>query len=255
MTSDDHLPEIRESREIEPIANPGLPEHRWRPTDVDPNQEKRAERQVATFFGVATLALHRVLHLLLRLPDRRQPGHDRESGRLQPDARRLPRHRIPVHRCRPDPLGAEADGRPRDRRAAPPRVVQRRRPHRHGRHGDDGTRGVRDRPATAAAQLHAGCPGPGRPGPHRDAARPGPAARRQALLHHLGARHARRPRRRRHARSRSPTSRSATWSTASPRPSSTVVPTASLSRASPSRSPSPRARSSCCGWIPTTSSP
>jgi ubiquinol-cytochrome c reductase iron-sulfur subunit len=57
VTPDDHLPEIPESREIEPIANPGLPEHRWRPTDVDPRMERRAERQVATFFGVATLAL------------------------------------------------------------------------------------------------------------------------------------------------------------------------------------------------------
>ncbi len=41
----------------EPIPNPGLPPHQWRPTDVDPRQEKRAERQVAALFGVATLAL------------------------------------------------------------------------------------------------------------------------------------------------------------------------------------------------------
>jgi len=34
----------------EPIPNPGLPEHHWRPTDVDPAAAKRAERQVATFF-------------------------------------------------------------------------------------------------------------------------------------------------------------------------------------------------------------
>ncbi len=30
--------------------NPGLPEHHWRPTDVDPKAERRAERQVATLF-------------------------------------------------------------------------------------------------------------------------------------------------------------------------------------------------------------
>ena len=37
----------------EPIANPGLPAHTWRPTDVDPKAEKRAERQVATLFGLS----------------------------------------------------------------------------------------------------------------------------------------------------------------------------------------------------------
>jgi ubiquinol-cytochrome c reductase iron-sulfur subunit len=39
----------------EPIANPGLPEHHPRPTDVDPVAEKRAERQVATLFGLSAL--------------------------------------------------------------------------------------------------------------------------------------------------------------------------------------------------------
>ena len=34
----------------EPIANPGLPAHQWRPTDVDDGAAKRAERQVAGFF-------------------------------------------------------------------------------------------------------------------------------------------------------------------------------------------------------------
>lgn len=36
-------------------ANPGLPEHHWRPTDVDPKAEKRAERQVATMFGLSAV--------------------------------------------------------------------------------------------------------------------------------------------------------------------------------------------------------
>ena len=36
-------------------ANPGLPEHHWRPTDVDPKAEKRAERQVAMFFGLSAI--------------------------------------------------------------------------------------------------------------------------------------------------------------------------------------------------------
>jgi ubiquinol-cytochrome c reductase iron-sulfur subunit len=40
----------------EPVANPGLPPHTWRPTDVDPAAEKRAERQVATLFVISMLA-------------------------------------------------------------------------------------------------------------------------------------------------------------------------------------------------------
>jgi ubiquinol-cytochrome c reductase iron-sulfur subunit len=41
--------------EADPIANPGMPEHLPRPTDVDPVAEKRAERQVATLFGLSAL--------------------------------------------------------------------------------------------------------------------------------------------------------------------------------------------------------
>lgn len=36
-------------------ADPGLPEHQWRPTDVDARAEKRAERQVATLFGLSAV--------------------------------------------------------------------------------------------------------------------------------------------------------------------------------------------------------
>jgi ubiquinol-cytochrome c reductase iron-sulfur subunit len=39
----------------EPIPNPGLPEHVWRPTDIDPKAEKRAERQIATLFGLSAI--------------------------------------------------------------------------------------------------------------------------------------------------------------------------------------------------------
>ncbi|OUZ09503.1 ubiquinol-cytochrome C reductase [Aeromicrobium sp. PE09-221] len=41
----------------DPIADPGLPAHQYRPQDVDPAQEKRTERQIAGMFGVATLLL------------------------------------------------------------------------------------------------------------------------------------------------------------------------------------------------------
>jgi ubiquinol-cytochrome c reductase iron-sulfur subunit len=37
------------------LPDPGLPEHTWRPTDVDRRAEKRAERQVATLFGLSAL--------------------------------------------------------------------------------------------------------------------------------------------------------------------------------------------------------
>jgi ubiquinol-cytochrome c reductase iron-sulfur subunit len=41
---------------LNPLADPGLPAHRPRPTDVDPAAAKRAERQVATMFVVSALA-------------------------------------------------------------------------------------------------------------------------------------------------------------------------------------------------------
>ncbi|MDX6326866.1 MAG: ubiquinol-cytochrome c reductase iron-sulfur subunit [Nocardioidaceae bacterium] len=58
----DIVPGSREehSREIaptdgDPIADPGLPAHVPRPTDVDTRAEKRAERQIATLFGLSSL--------------------------------------------------------------------------------------------------------------------------------------------------------------------------------------------------------
>lgn len=41
--------------EADPIADPGLPDHTWRPTDVDTRAEKRAERQVAAMFGLSAV--------------------------------------------------------------------------------------------------------------------------------------------------------------------------------------------------------
>jgi ubiquinol-cytochrome c reductase iron-sulfur subunit len=48
-THDGHGPIATE----EPIPDPGLEPHQWRPTDVDPKAERRAERQVAGLFGLA----------------------------------------------------------------------------------------------------------------------------------------------------------------------------------------------------------
>jgi ubiquinol-cytochrome c reductase iron-sulfur subunit len=52
--SDDHQGS-HELEPAEPIENPGLPAHLPRPTDVDPAKEKRAERQVATLFGLSSV--------------------------------------------------------------------------------------------------------------------------------------------------------------------------------------------------------
>lgn len=41
----------------EPVQNPGILEHAYRPTDVDPAQARRAERQISAMFGLATLLL------------------------------------------------------------------------------------------------------------------------------------------------------------------------------------------------------
>ena len=44
------------SKELNPIENPGLPEHLHRKTDVDPVAEKRAERQVASLFALSAIS-------------------------------------------------------------------------------------------------------------------------------------------------------------------------------------------------------
>jgi ubiquinol-cytochrome c reductase iron-sulfur subunit len=50
------LPAVAEGAEdAEPIPDPGLPEHRLRPTDVDEKAERRAELQVATLFGLSSV--------------------------------------------------------------------------------------------------------------------------------------------------------------------------------------------------------
>ena len=237
---EDTLPALPEGDE--PIPNPGLPPHQWRPTDVDPRHEKRAERQVAALFGVATLALLGLLRLLLRLPGRRRLGHDRRLRRLQPDARRHARHRVPLHRRRPDPLGPQADGRPRDGRAAPPGRPPARRTAPRRSAGHAGRRRLRHRPPPAGAQLAARRARPGRAGADPHAARPGSAARRQALPHHLEARHARRARRRLHAdQGLRPRDRRPGQLRARGRRRTAATTASTSSRASSSRSPSPRA--------------
>ncbi len=52
-----HLSERTETATpvADPIADPGLPAHIPRPTDVDARAEKRAERQIATLFGLSAV--------------------------------------------------------------------------------------------------------------------------------------------------------------------------------------------------------
>ena len=83
---DDNLPALPDE---EPIANPGLPEHTWRPTDVDPAAEKRAERQVAAFFGASSLFA--VLFVVAFSSGRRQPDTSRGFEARQPHPRPHPR--------------------------------------------------------------------------------------------------------------------------------------------------------------------
>jgi ubiquinol-cytochrome c reductase iron-sulfur subunit len=41
----------------DPLPDPGVPDHEYRPTDVDPKMERRAERQVSAMFIVASLLI------------------------------------------------------------------------------------------------------------------------------------------------------------------------------------------------------
>ena len=50
-----HGSEVATNAPGDPIADPGLPPHFPRPTDVDEKAEKRAERQIATMFGLSSL--------------------------------------------------------------------------------------------------------------------------------------------------------------------------------------------------------
>ena len=48
----DHELEVRQGAD-EPVANPGVPEHQYRPQDVDEAQARRTERQISAMFLIA----------------------------------------------------------------------------------------------------------------------------------------------------------------------------------------------------------
>lgn len=55
MTTPEGDGNLPEQAQADPLPDPGLPAHTWRPTDVDDRAEKRAERQVATLFGLSSV--------------------------------------------------------------------------------------------------------------------------------------------------------------------------------------------------------
>ena len=75
MSTGHNLPELAPD---EPLENPGLPQHVYRPTDVDPKAEKRAERQVAALFGLSAVCavLFCIAYFAFKIGD----NHDTIAG-------------------------------------------------------------------------------------------------------------------------------------------------------------------------------
>ena len=57
------------SNQLEPIKDPGLPEHVYRKTDTDPKAADRAERQVAAMFGISALGTVLLVVSYVFIPD------------------------------------------------------------------------------------------------------------------------------------------------------------------------------------------
>lgn len=57
------------SNELTPIKDPGLPAHVHRKTDTDPKAAARAERQVATMFGISALGTLLLIFSYIFVPD------------------------------------------------------------------------------------------------------------------------------------------------------------------------------------------
>ena len=175
--SDDNLPETTGGDRTpvgvdEPIANPGLEPHQWRPTDVDPKAEKRAERQVAGLFTLAIIGaiLFLVSYFVFKIGD-----HPDTIGNLGAS-------NLALGVCLAVMLLSMGAGIIQWARKlmGDHEIVEMRHtasssaggPRGHRRHPQDRSRGVRARTPTPDPQ-HA--PGGGRPAGHRpdrDAARP-----------------------------------------------------------------------------------
>ena len=57
------------SNQLEPIKDPGLPEHVYRKSDTDPKAADRAERQVAAMFGISALGTVLLVVTYVFVPD------------------------------------------------------------------------------------------------------------------------------------------------------------------------------------------
>jgi ubiquinol-cytochrome c reductase iron-sulfur subunit len=57
------------SNQLEPIKDPGLPEHVYRKSDTDPKAADRAERQVAAMFGISALGTVLLVVSYIFIPD------------------------------------------------------------------------------------------------------------------------------------------------------------------------------------------
>jgi ubiquinol-cytochrome c reductase iron-sulfur subunit len=57
------------SNQLEPIKDPGLPEHVYRKSDTDPKAADRAERQVASMFGISALGTVLLVVSYVFIPD------------------------------------------------------------------------------------------------------------------------------------------------------------------------------------------
>jgi len=57
------------SNQLEPIKDPGLPEHVYRKSDTDPKAADRAERQVAAIFGISALGTVLLVVSYVFVPD------------------------------------------------------------------------------------------------------------------------------------------------------------------------------------------
>ena len=241
-------------------SRPGLPEHHSRPTDVGAGAARRAERQVAAMFALSMICA--CCSSSPTSPSKSATQrHIPQSRCLQPRPRPLSRWCPAVHRHWHHPVGAQTDGRPRDRRIRHPAAsseADREVTLDAFKLGLEES-GIGRRPLIATrCSVPSACSdcrpivllrdlGPTRPGRRR---------REAAPAHDLGAGHAPGPGRRRHAdqglRARDRRPRQRRTRGACSRPRRTASP---RSRASSCRSPRPRARSSSCAWSPTRSRP
>ncbi|NDH38346.1 MAG: hypothetical protein EBX77_03505 [Actinobacteria bacterium] len=57
------------NKELEPLSDPGLPEHVHRKTDVDPLAAKKAERQVSILFTLSALGTILFVYAYVWIPE------------------------------------------------------------------------------------------------------------------------------------------------------------------------------------------